>query len=56
MAELCETLAAHAPQTMRITKEAPAPPRGLPDGGDLVCEAYASQDFKDRVAAFLAKD
>ena len=28
---------------------------GLPDGDDLVREAYASQDFSDRVAAFLAK-
>ena len=58
VAELCETLASHAPQTMRITKEALRRLRaaGLPDGDDLVREAYASQDFKDRVAAFLAKD
>jgi enoyl-CoA hydratase len=56
-AELCETLAAHAPQTIRITKEALRRLRaaGLPDGDDLVREAYASQDFRDRVAAFLAK-
>ena len=55
--ELCETLASHAPQTIRITKEALRRLRaaGLPDGDDLVREAYASQDFKDRVAAFLAK-
>jgi len=55
--ELCETLASHAPQTMRITKEALRRLRaaGLPDGDDLVREAYASQDFKDRVAAFLAR-
>ena len=56
--ELCDTLASHAPQTMRITKEALRRLRaaGLPDGDDLVREAYASQDFSDRVAAFLAKD
>jgi len=55
--ELCETLASHAPQTIRITKEALRRLRaaGLPDGDDLVREAYASQDFRDRVAAFLAK-
>ena len=57
VAELCVTLASHAPQTMRITKEALRRLRaaGLPDGDDLVREAYASADFKDRVAAFLAK-
>ena len=55
--ELCDTLASHAPVTMRVTKEALRRLRaaGLPDGDDLVREAYASQDFKDRVAAFLAK-
>jgi enoyl-CoA hydratase/carnithine racemase len=58
VAELCETLASHAPQTIRITKEALRRLRaaGLPDGDDLVREAYGSQDFSDRVAAFLAKD
>ena len=57
VAELCETLAAHAPQTIRITKEALRRLRaaGLPDGDDLVREAYASAGFRDRVAAFLAK-
>jgi enoyl-CoA hydratase len=42
---------------MRITKEALRRLRatGLPDGDDLVREAYASADFKHRVAAFLAK-
>ena len=45
------------PVTMRVTKEALRRLRaaGLPDGDDLVREAYASQDFRDRVAAFLAK-
>ena len=57
VAELCETLASHAPQTIRITKEALRRLRAarLPDGDDQVREAYASADFKDRVAAFLAK-
>ena len=55
--ELCDTLASHAPVTMRVSKEALRRLRaaGLPDGDDLVREAYASEDFKDRVAAFLAK-
>ena len=51
--ELCDTLASHAPVTMRVSKEALRRLRaaGLPDGDDLVREAYASEDFKDRVAA-----
>ena len=42
---------------MRVSKEALRRLRaaGLPDGDDLIREAYASEDFKGRVAAFLAK-
>ena len=55
--ELCETLAAHAPLTLRVTKEALRRLRtaALPDGDDLVREAYGSEDFRATVAAFLAK-
>ena len=55
--ELCDRLASHAPVTLRVTKEALRRLRsaGLPDGDDLVREAYASEDFRSTVAAFLAK-
>ena len=55
--ELCDTLASFAPTTLRITKEALRRLRtaALPDGDDLVREAYASEDFRTTVAAFLAK-
>ena len=55
--ELCETLAAHAPVTMRVTKEALRRLRvaNLPDGDDLVREAYASDGFRETVAAFLSR-
>jgi enoyl-CoA hydratase/carnithine racemase len=57
VAELCETLASHAPTTMRVTKEALRRLReaGLPDGDDLVREAYGSDDFRAAVQRFLAK-
>ena len=55
--ELCETLASHAPVTLRVTKEALRRLRtaGVPDGDDLVRDAYASEDFRTTVAAFLAR-
>jgi enoyl-CoA hydratase/carnithine racemase len=55
--ELCELLASHAPVTLRVTKEALRRLRvaGMPDGDDLVREAYTSEDFRRTVAAFLAK-
>jgi enoyl-CoA hydratase/carnithine racemase len=55
--ELCETLAARAPLTLKITKAALLRLRraGLPDGDDLVAEAYASDDFRRAVEAFFAK-
>jgi enoyl-CoA hydratase/carnithine racemase len=54
-AELCELLAGHAAVTLRVTKEALRRLRPLPDGDDLVREAYASEEFRDRVAAFLRR-
>ena len=55
--ELCELLARQAPVTLRVTKEALRRLRvtGMPDGDDLVREAYASEDFRRTVEAFLAK-
>jgi enoyl-CoA hydratase/carnithine racemase len=57
VAELCERLADHAPITLRVTKEALRRLQcaGLPDGDDLVQEAYASEDFRRAVEAFVSK-
>jgi enoyl-CoA hydratase/carnithine racemase len=54
---LAEEVAAHAPITLRVTKEALRRLReaDLPDGADLVAEAYGSDDFREGVAAFLEK-
>jgi enoyl-CoA hydratase/carnithine racemase len=58
--ELAATIAAHAPLTIRTTKEAlrrMAAARRLhaPDLDDLIGLCYASDDFREGVAAFLAK-
>jgi enoyl-CoA hydratase/carnithine racemase len=55
--ELTDRLAHHAPITMRVSKEAI---RRLlhatnADGDDLVRACYASEDFREGVAAFVAK-
>jgi enoyl-CoA hydratase len=57
VAALCERLSAHAPITMRVTKEAIRRIREatLPDGEDLIAEAYGSADFREGVQAFLEK-
>jgi enoyl-CoA hydratase/carnithine racemase len=57
VAELCEQLAGHAPITLRVTKEALRRLReaGLPEGEDLVREAYGSADFRAAVGAFAEK-
>jgi enoyl-CoA hydratase len=57
VAELAERVAGHAPITLRVTKEAIRRLReaDLPDGADLVAEAYGSEDFRHGVAAFLDK-
>jgi enoyl-CoA hydratase len=54
---LAERVAAHAPITLRVTKEALRRLRAanVPDGADLVEEAYGSEDFRQGVAAFLDK-
>jgi enoyl-CoA hydratase/carnithine racemase len=57
LAEMCKKLLGHAPITMRNAKEAIRRIRtaNLPDGADLICDAYGSADFKEGVEAFLAK-
>jgi enoyl-CoA hydratase/carnithine racemase len=53
--ELCELLASHAAVTMRVTKEALRRLRTVPDGDDLVREAYGSDEFRERVREFLSR-
>jgi len=53
--ELCDELASNAAVTMRVTKEALRRLRSVPDGDDLVREAYSSDEFRERVAAFLSR-
>jgi enoyl-CoA hydratase/carnithine racemase len=54
---LCERIAANAPITMATTREAVRRilRSALPDGEDLIRQAYGSRDFREGVAAFLAK-
>lgn len=54
---LCERLAANAPVSMRVTKEAirRLTLDGLAAGDDLVRECYGSEDFHEGVAAFSDK-
>lgn len=56
--ELAQTLAGHAPITMRATKEGLRRLRvdgAKADDRDLVVEAYMSDDFKEGMEAFLGK-
>ncbi|MCI0436684.1 MAG: enoyl-CoA hydratase [Gemmatimonadetes bacterium] len=57
VATLCARLAAQAPITLRVTKEAVRRviAAGMGDGGDLIRLAYGSRDFREGVAAFLEK-
>ena len=57
VAEICERIAAHAPITLQVTKEAI---RRIVaalgnEGDDLVRRASGSRDFREGVEAFLAK-
>jgi enoyl-CoA hydratase/carnithine racemase len=56
-ATLCGELAALAPVTQRVTKEAlrRLTVATLPDGDDLVRQCYGSADFHEGVEAFVAK-
>ena len=58
--ELADQIATHAPITIRVAKEAIrriASHRRLPAGqdDDLIAACYASEDFREGVAAFVAK-
>ena len=53
--ELCEQLADHSPTTMWVTKEALRRARVVPEGDDLVLEAYGSEGFRRNVARFLKR-
>lgn len=57
LAELCAQLASQAPLTMRATKTALRRLRDheLPEDEDLIRLCYGSEDFREGVAAFLAK-
>ena len=57
VAELTDRLVHHAPITMRVTKEAMRRllHAGFLDGDDLVRQAFGSEDFREGVAAFVAK-
>jgi enoyl-CoA hydratase/carnithine racemase len=50
---LCEKLADHSPTTLWVTKEALRRARHVPDGDDLVLEAYGSPGFRNNVRRFL---
>jgi enoyl-CoA hydratase/carnithine racemase len=54
---LCDRLASHAPITMAAAKEAVRRlvAAGIPDGDDLIRRVYGSSDFREGVAAFMAK-
>jgi enoyl-CoA hydratase/carnithine racemase len=54
---MCKRLIGHAPITMRASKEAMRrlTMATIPDGSDLIRACYGSADFKEGVAAFLAK-
>jgi len=56
--ELAERIAAHAPITLWVTKEAIRriqAARPLPDGEDLIATTYGSADFREGVRAFVEK-
>ena len=57
-AQLAETIASHAPITLRVTKEAVRriqEARTVPDGDDLIAATYGSADFHEGVRAFIEK-
>jgi enoyl-CoA hydratase/carnithine racemase len=50
---LCDELAELAPTTLWVTKEALRRARFVPEGDDLVLEAYGSPGFREHVRRFL---
>jgi enoyl-CoA hydratase/carnithine racemase len=56
--EIAEQVAANAPITLMVTKEAIRrihEARALPNGDDLVAKTYGSADFHEGVRAFVEK-
>ena len=55
--KLCTKLAALAPVTQQVSKEAlnRLLRQGLPEAEDLIRRTYGSEDFREGVAAFIAK-
>jgi enoyl-CoA hydratase/carnithine racemase len=51
--ELCNQLADHSLTTMWVTKEALRRARVVPEGDDLILEAYGSEGFRANVRRFL---
>jgi enoyl-CoA hydratase/carnithine racemase len=58
VAAIVERLAGGAPITLRVTKEAIRRllHAGVPEGEDLIAQAYGSADFRIGLEAFLAKE
>jgi enoyl-CoA hydratase/carnithine racemase len=54
LARLCALLASHSETTLWVTKEALRRARVVPEGDDLIREAYSSDGFRSSVARFLA--
>lgn len=54
---LCETVGSNAPITLRVTREAIRRllSGAAVDAADLIAETYASEDFREGVAAFMEK-
>jgi enoyl-CoA hydratase/carnithine racemase len=50
---LCNQLADHSPTTLWVTKEALRRARVVPEGDDLILEAYGSEGFRANVRRFL---
>src|SRR4051794_37560885 len=55
VAELCDRLASVSPTTLWVTKEALRRARPVPEGDDLVLEAYGSAGFRTNVDRFLSR-
>ena len=52
---LCSVLSDHSLTTLHVTKEALRRARHVPEGDDLVLEAYGSASFRTNVARFLKR-
>lgn len=56
VAALCNQLADHSSTTLRVTKEALRRARVVPEGDDLILEAYGSEGFRRNVRRFLDRE